>query len=207
MFSITILILLLAIIGCSTKLANLTEGNLKLVNREILSIDKSTNSISLNAKRGDGLAIIEDLDFESGTIELDLKGENIRGKSFIGFAFNIQNDSTYEAIYFRPFNFQSEKLISRQHSIQYISHPKNTWRFLRTNFEGQYEAEYGRQPAPEKWFTVRIEIEDEMVTVYDKISNSKLMSVQRLEKRLSNKIGLWTGFNSKGVFRNLRIIK
>lgn len=205
--TITILAIVLMLLGCSQKTINLANTNLNVVNREISSIDKPTKTVSLNDKKGDGLAIIEDIEFEVGTIEIDLKGENIPGKSFVGIAFNIQNDSTYEAIYFRPFNFQSKEQIRREHSVQYIYHPKFTWRFLRTNHKGEFEAAYNRQPSPEEWFTVRIEIEKETVTVYDKDTNTKLLSVKRLVESKSNKIGLWVGFNSKGQFRNLQIKK
>ena len=207
LFTITILTLVILLIGCSKRIINLTNTELSVVNREIASTDKVGKSVSLNAKSGDGLAIIEELEFEVGTIEIELKGENTPGRSFVGVAFNIQNDSTYEAIYFRPFNFQSKEKIRREHSVQYISHPKNTWRFLRTNYEGQFESEFGRQPSPEDWFTIKIEVKHERVIVYDRESNTELLSVRRLENSVSNKIGLWTGNNSKGEFRNLRIKK
>lgn len=207
LLTITVLSLVVLLTGCSKILINLTNTDLSLVNREIDSIDKVGKSVSLNSKQGDGLALIKELEFEVGTIEIDLKGENTPGKSFVGVAFNIQNDSTYEAIYFRPFNFQSNEKIRREHSVQYISHPKNTWNFLRTNYKGQFESEFGRQPSPEDWFTVKIEVERERVIVYDIESGTELLSVKRLENPVSNKIGLWTGNNSKGAFRNLRIEK
>jgi len=204
-FTFFSLAILWTLMGCSTKLIKLQDSELRVVNREISSIDKATNSIALNDKQGDGLAIIEEIDFEVGTLEIDLKGEDIRGKSFVGIAFNIQNDSTYEAIYFRPFNFQAKEKIRREHSVQYISHPKHNWRFLRTNNEGQFEAEFGRQPAPADWFKVEIKVEKESVIVYDKVTDKELLAVKRLAKPTSKKIGLWMGNNSKGGFRNLRI--
>ena len=207
LFTITILTLVITLIGCSKRIINLTNTELNVVNREIVSIDEVGKSVSLNDKPGDGLAIIEELEFEAGTIEIELKGENTPGRSFVGVAFNIQNDSTYEAIYFRPFNFQSKEKIRREHSLQYISQPKNTWRFLRTNYEGQFESEFERQPSPEDWFAIKIEVKHERVIVYDRESNTELLSVRRLENPVSNKIGLWTGNNSKGQFRNLRIKK
>lgn len=202
---IPLIVLLLIILSCSNKIINLTENNLQIINRAISSIDKATNAVMINDKIGDGMAILEGVNFEAGTIELELKGEDIRGKSFVGVAFNIQNDSTYEAVYFRPFNFQAKQKISREHSVQYISHPKQSWRFLRTNFEGQYEAEYPRRPAPDAWFGVSLKINGEIVEVYDKASNSLLLAVKRLEQQQSNRIALWMGYNSKGGFRNLKI--
>ena len=204
---LVILTVSIFLLSCSNKLVQLTEKNLSLVNREIVAIDEGSNSVSLDDKLGDGLAMIENVRFNSGTIEVELKGENVQGKSFVGIAFNIQNDSTYEAVYFRPFNFQSEEKIRREHSMQYIYHPKHTWRFLRTNHEGQFEAAFPRQPSPDDWFKVQIKIDDKSVHVYDGTSNNELMSVERLTDQVSDNIALWTGFNSKGNFRNLKILK
>jgi len=193
--------------NCEENTVELTDDNLKLVNREILSINEDTNTIKLNNKLGDGLAILEDVNFDVGNIEIELKGENNPGKSFVGLAFNIQNDSTYEAVYFRPFNFQSKEKIRREHSVQYINHPKSTWRFLRTNYEGQYESEFPRQPSPDDWFKILLKIDNKRVYVYDVTSNIELLSVERLTEQVSNQIALWTGHDSKGEFRNLKIKK
>ena len=77
------------------------------------------------------VSVIQDVEFDKGTIEVELLGENNPGKSFIGIAFNIQNDSTYEVIYFRPFNFVAKEQIRKDHMVQYIFHPEFTWRKLR----------------------------------------------------------------------------
>lgn len=200
-------ILILSLISCSSHIIYFKNENLKVINRNISSINNPKNTLILNRKIGDGMAIINDLSFNEGIIELELKGENIQQKSFVGIAFNIQNDSTYEAVYFRPFNFQSDKKISREHSIQYIYHPKYTWRFLRTNNEGQFESEYPQQPIPDEWFAIRVKIDSKKVHVYDQKTNTELLSIDRLTKQVSNKIGLWTGYDSKGEFRNLKIKK
>ena len=181
------------------------EGDIELHNRQIISIDGDGSTLSLNNQRGDGMALIKNVQFDTGVIELEIRGENNPGKSFVGVAFNIENDSTFEAVYFRPFNFQSEEQIRREHSVQYICEPKNTWRYLRDNYEGQYEAEFPRQPDPDNWFAVRIKIDESLVTVYDTSNEQELLSVERLRSQKSDRIGMWTGFNSKGDFRNVKI--
>jgi hypothetical protein len=199
--------IVLNLIGCSNKIIHLTNNSLHVVNREITSLNSSNNTLTLNRKAGDGIAVIKDVEFSNGIIELELKGENNPGKSFVGIAFNIQNDSTYEAIYFRPFNFRSDEKIRREHSIQYIYHPKYNWRHLRTNFKGQYEADFPRQPSPNDWFEIQIKIDSQNVYVYDKKTKTELFSTRRITHQISDKIGLWTGFNSNGAFRNLKIMK
>ncbi len=200
--------LLVLCTSCSQSTIDLSIDNLTIVNRTVVpSKENVKNTLLLNNKIGDGMAIIKNERFDTGTIELELKGEDIPGKSFVGIAFNIQNDSTYEAIYFRAFNFKANELIRRQHSVQYISHPKHTWRYLRTNSEGIYEAEYIDAPSPDEWFGITIKVDMDKVYVYDKASNKPLLSVKRLEHQVSDKIGLWTGYDSKGAFRNLRLLK
>lgn len=198
--------LLVLVSSCAVKKINIEKENLKIVNREIIPNENSEQyKLSLNAVKGDGLAVFESVSFETGTIELEIRGEDVQGKSFVGLAFNIQNDSTYEAVYFRPFNFRNKDVERRKHSMQYISHPKNTWKYLRANFEGQFEAIFNNPPAPDDWFSISIKIEADEVYVYDKRNNIELMKVKRLEKQASNRIGFWTGFNSKGDFKNLVI--
>ncbi|MDT0620727.1 hypothetical protein [Croceitalea vernalis] len=187
---------------------DLSTDNLMVVNRDIGASEENIKStLTLTNKMGDGMAILKNESFVTGAIDLDIKGENNPGKSFVGVAFNIQNDSTYEAIYFRPFNFKSDELIRREHSLQYISHPKNTWRYLRTNHEGIYEAEYANAPSPDDWFSIIIKITEDQVYVYDKKTNTELLHVNRLEKQVSDKIGLWSGFNSKGAYRNVKLLE
>ena len=181
------------------------EEDIRVVNREIVSISDSGSELSLNNQKGAGMAVLNGASFEEGVIEVELKGENNPGKSFVGIAFNIQNDSTYEAVYFRPFNFQSDEPNRRAHSVQYIYHPNNGWKYLRTNHEGVYEAEFPRRPSPDDWFKVMLQIDEKKVMVYDLETNTEILSVERRTDQVSNMLGLWTGFDSKGSFRNLKI--
>ena len=83
--------------------------SLKLDDLDVLNRNASSynidgrSAIELDASDGDGVAILKIEKFETGTIEIELLGENNPGKSFIGIAFNIQDDETYEGVYFRPF--------------------------------------------------------------------------------------------------------
>ena len=189
--------------GCSaSRLVNLKRENVRSINREISVTEKA---LELNAAEGSGLAILKNVSFINGTMQLDIKGENNPGKSFVGVAFNIKNDSTYEAIYFRPFNFGSPKKIRREHSIQYIFEPDNSWKKLRTENPGEFEAEFANQPSPDDWFSISLNVQNDRVTVKDAGSGKLLMQVDRLTTTTSDKIGFWVGNNSKGSFRDLRI--
>ena len=187
------------------KLADKFKTNsILMVNREIALTEDGT-AVQMNAKRGDGLGIVKGVLFSKGIIEVELKGENNPGKSFIGLAFNIQNDSTFEAIYFRPFNFVAEEAIRRAHMVQYINHPDKTWRMLRETRTGEFENEIKNPPDPDDWFQAKIVVDDDKVSVYVNEAQNPSLEVERLDTHKSDRIGVWTGFNSAGWFRSIKL--
>ena len=161
-------------------------------------------SVRLNGKSGDGLLWIQEPDFSDGIIECDIKGQDIPGRSFVGLAFHGVNDSIYDAVYFRPFNFKNEERSG--HSVQYISHPENTWYSLRESHPGKYENRLDPVPEPEAWLHVKIEINHPAVNVYVNDSEIPSLSVNQLSRRKHGWIGFWVGNNSEGSFRNLKIV-
>ena len=179
------------------------NNKIKAVDRIISLYGDPPDAVEMNAKNGDGLGILEDIEFDNGIIEVELLGENNPGKSFIGRAFNIQNDKTYEAIYFRPFNFVAEEQKRKNHMVQYIFHPEYTWKKLRDERTGEFENEIKNPPIPDNWFKVIININDEKVKVYVDEMSEPVLTIDRLTSTKSKKIGIWTGNNSSGRFRNL----
>lgn len=84
---------LFSLMGCTAqKQLKLEKESLRSVNREVTV---NGGSVSLDAAANGGMAILKNISFNQGTVELDIKGEDNPGKSFVGLAFNIQNDSTY----------------------------------------------------------------------------------------------------------------
>src|SRR6202035_5510356 len=102
----------------------------KVVNR-IISPGTITGSVHLNEAENPGIAWITGQEFTYGVIELDVKGKDPFQQSFVGIAFHGLNDSTYEAIYFRHFNFQSTDAVRKAHAVQYIADPQYDWPKLR----------------------------------------------------------------------------
>ena len=178
---------------------------IKAVNRSITLYGDQRDAIELNAENSSGIGIIEDLEFEKGIIEIELLGENNPGKSFIGIAFNIQNNDTYEAVYFRPFNFVAEEQIRKEHMVQYIYHPEFTWRKLRSERTGIFEKGIRIPPDPEDWFKVSIHIKENNIEVYVNDLSEPSLTVDRLSSTRSKKIGVWSGYGSSGRFKNLII--
>ena len=207
-FSGLIFSLFLSAQTSSTDLINSAENKLawKYYNREPAFIMKELGKIDcvmLDAKPGDGLAVYQDLEFENGTIEFDVKGKDVLQQSFVGVAFHIQNDSTYNAVYFRPFNFKKPERTS--HSVQYISHPKFTWQKLRSEFPEQFEKTVTPVPNPDEFFHARIDVKWPTVKVYVENSEIPSLEVKMLSSFKKGKVGLWVGNGSDGSFKNLKI--
>lgn len=176
----------------------------KLYNRTFATVMVELGKIDkviLDAKPEEGLAIYQDLEFENGTIEFDVKGKDVLQQSFVGVAFHIQNDSTYNAVYFRPFNFKKPERTS--HSVQYISHPKFTWQKLRSEFPEQFEKTVTPVPNPDEFFHARIEVKWPTVKVFVENSEIPSLEVKMLSTFKKGKVGLWVGYGSDGSFKNL----
>lgn len=173
-----------------------------VINRAVTTNSKS---VHLDAKEGDGLVRLNDFTFENGKIDLDIKGQDKQGRSFVGFAFHGLNDSTFEAVYFRPFNFKNPE--RKTHSVQYVSHPKFPWYTLREKFPDKYENVVAPVPSPDDWFHATIVIEYPSVKVYVNNSSTPSLVVDQLSDRKNGWIGFWVGTTSEGDFRNLKISK
>src|SRR5262249_10629387 len=63
-----------------------------------------------------GLALVEGVEFTEGTLEVDLKGKGKFEASFLGVAFGVADGKSFEAVYFRPFNFMREDKALRAHA-------------------------------------------------------------------------------------------
>ncbi|HEY1872148.1 MAG TPA: hypothetical protein VGG71_13895 [Chitinophagaceae bacterium] len=183
------------------------KSHFQVVNREITISGNDPGKIimHLDGKPGDGLAWINNTTFKSGVIEFDAKGKNIMQQSFLGIAFHGLNDSTFDAVYFRPFNFQSPDTARRGHSVQYVSLPQFDWSILRQNHPGKYENALLNPVDAESWFHAKIVIENDNIIVYVNKDAKPSLVVQPLSGRAIGKIGFWVGNNSDGDFANLII--
>jgi hypothetical protein len=171
----------------------------KVYNRDVLW----NSEVYLNGKPGDGLLIFNSFKFKNGIIDVDIKGKDTRGLSFVGIAFHVLDEKTYDAIYFRPFNFKSPE--RNGHSVQYIAHPEFTWEKLRNEHPGIYENLVSPLPDPNDWFHATIVVTFPEVKVFVNSSATPSLTVTQLSSRKEGYIGCWTGNNSDGYFKNLKI--
>lgn len=191
------------------ELPELSDGNEWVVyNREIASIMKELGkieSILVNSKEGDGMVVYQNLEFENGTIEADIKGKDVLQRSFVGIAFHIQDENSFNAIYFRPFNFKKPERTG--HSVQYISHPEFTWFKLRADFPEQFENPVTPVPDPNDWFHAKIDVNWPNVKVYVENADEPSLDVKMKSSFSKGKVGFWVGNGSDGAFKNLKIVK
>jgi arylsulfatase A-like enzyme len=149
------------------------------------------------------VALVEGLEFQQGTIEVDLRGQNVRQRSFLGVTFHAVDEKTLEAVYFRPFNFQAEPPFKNR-AVQYISWPEHHWSKLREESPGVYEHGVNPIPDPSDWFHARIEVSAEQIFVFVNNAPEPSLIVQRLTDRSIGKVGLWAGVVA-GEYANLKI--
>ena len=189
-----------------TTLANGKGG--RVVNRAVSIIqDGSYKGIRFDERMGEGVAWFDGLDFWDGIIEFDVRGKNVVQRSFVGIAFHGVDDSTYDAVYFRPFNFRSDDPARRAHSVQYVSQPQYTWDKLRTDHPGIYEKPVTPAPDPDGWFHARIVVASPRVSVFVNESKEPCLVVEQLNNRGHGSLALWVGNGSGADFANLKIAR
>jgi hypothetical protein len=206
-FAATVLILPLAS-AADYNLGELAKANkIEVFNRTLEPTKAdSPQEVFLNAAPGDGLAWVEGVEFSQGTIELEIKGKDQPGRSFVGIAFHAQDNRVFDAVYLRPFNFQNTEQERRSHSIQYIALPEYDWNKLRNSHPGKYEFAIAPPPDPGSWVKLKLVIKDKNLAAFVNGSNLPALTVELLNDRLKGKVALWVGNGSDGWFRNLKIV-
>lgn len=211
---ITALIVCIAFSGYSQKsetldLHKFAKGDkIEVFNRELTVFkDGNRNGIRLSKAEDEGVAWLKGIDFSEGTIEFDVRGEDIKQHSFVGIAFDGVDNATFDAVYLRPFNFRALDSLAKSHGIQYISLPNSTWRILREQFPNQYENIVLPEPDPNAWQRFKIVIEGNKVSAYINGSKEPNLEVTKITSTKTGKIGFYVGDTSGGDFANITITK
>jgi hypothetical protein len=207
MFAVTGLILPLAR-AADYNLGELARANqIEAFNRTLDQTKAdSPQEVFLTAAPGGGLAWVDGVEFSTGTIELEIKGKNQPGQSFVGIAFHALDSRAFDAVYLRPFNFQSTDPERRSHSIQYISMPDYDWNKLRSTHPGKYEFTIAPPPDPGSWVKLKLVIKGKTLAAFVNGSDLPSLKVELLNDRLKGKVALWVGNGSDGWFKNLKIV-
>ncbi|GAB3900775.1 hypothetical protein GCM10028803_24270 [Larkinella knui] len=183
------------------------ENGFKLYNRALKVLPEGDRpGVRLEERDADaGVAWLENVAFQQGTIALAMRGKDVLQRSFVGVAFHGVDDKTYDAVYFRPFNFRASDPVRHSHAVQYISLPDHDWPVLRKNNPDQYEQPIEPAPDPNGWFQARIVVDQETISVFVNDNAHPSLVVKKLNNRKDGRIGLWVGAGSGGDFANLKI--
>jgi pimeloyl-ACP methyl ester carboxylesterase len=160
------------------------------------------------AGSGEAFAVVKDLIFRNGAIDVDVSGApsqtaNTQARGFIGVAFRMAaGGARFEEIYIRPTNGRAEDQLRRNHSVQYVSFPDWPWERLRKENPGVYES-YADMAAGE-WTHLRIAVHGTSAALYVNGAAQPCLMVNDLKLADSEgAVALWIGPGTEGYFRKL----
>ena len=163
-----------------------------------------------DAANASSLAVVKDTAFRDGTIEVDLAGQpaayaaGTAARGFIGIAFRLQADGSYEYIYLRPTNGRADDQVRRNHSTQYSAHPSFDFAKSRQEAPEKYESYVDLEPGV--WTKFKIEVDGRKARLYVHGAEQPCLIVNdmKLEPREGG-VALWVGPGTEGYFANLKI--
>jgi hypothetical protein len=185
--------------------AQLKAGKLRAVNREMTPSTARPDAIHLSEKEGNGVAWVGGTDFALGTIEVDIKGRDLQGRSFVGIAFHRKDDNSYDCVYLRPFNFRATDPARKQHAVQYIALPDYDWPRLRKEFPEEFENPVDASLEPTGWTPLKVVVNAKNIQIFAGAVKGPALEVRRLGTNESGAVGLWAGNGADGDYANLRI--
>jgi hypothetical protein len=162
-----------------------------------------------DAPNASSYALVKNMAFRDGTIEVDVAGQPAAGagggaRGFIGIAFRLQGDERYEYIYLRPTNGRADDQVRRNHSTQYSSHPDFDFARSRQEVPGKYESYVDLEPGV--WTKFKIEVDGRTARLYVHGAEQPCLIVNdlKLEPREGG-VALWVGPGTDGYFSDLKI--
>jgi hypothetical protein len=213
------LLLFLSIVHCAA-IGSSWGQTIPLSSQELNPINVKMEDVTFKGKKAvrvlasdapETLALVKGQSFENGTLELDVAGTTLPtastgARGFIGLAFRVRVDDSvrYECFYLRPTNGRAEDQLRRNHSTQYISHPKYTWFKLRDENPGMYESYTDLVEG--EWTHVKIEVNGDKARLYVNGASQPCLIVQDLKYgKSTGALALWVGPGTDGYFSNLKI--
>lgn len=210
---LSVLCMALAVSSCAT------ESTLSTVSAPLLSSENwqvhnrqatfskidGTDQVYFAEQAKPGVAWLKNTVLAEGVIEADIKGRDLKDKSYIGIAFRGVDEKTYEAVYFRPFNFNAPDQLHKSHAVQYESEPNHSWEKLRKEQPGKYEFALTPAVDPNGFFHVKVVLANPQVRVYVNHATEPTLVVDSLASQKSGWVGFWMGNKADGTFKNLTI--
>jgi len=155
-------------------------------------------------------AVAKDVSFRDGSIEVDLAGQPAPGagegaRGFIGIAFRLQTDGSYEYIYLRPTNGRADDQVRRNHSTQYSSFTDFNFARSRQEAPEKYESYVDLEPGV--WTKYKIEVEGRKARLYVHGATQPCLIVNdlKLEPKAGG-VAFWIEPGTEGYFSSLKIV-
>ena len=203
------LVALLAVPLAAQRADQLAEKNVSIAQTNYKGRSAVQVLATPGAANASSYALVKGTSFRDGTIEVDLAGQPAAGASegargFIGIAFRIQGDGSYEYIYLRPTNGRAEDQVRRNHSTQYSSYPDFDFARSRREAPEKYESYVDLQPGV--WTKYKIDVEGRKARLYVNGAEQPCLIVNdmKLEPREGG-VALWVGPGTEGYFSNLKV--
>lgn len=159
---------------------------------------------------GEAVALVNDMDFGDGTLEVDVAGKPGAGsdagaRGFVGLAFrSTPHATTFECFYIRPTNGRADDQLRRNHSTQYVSEPDFPWQKLRAEAPGVYESYVDLEAGA--WTHLKIEVTGVRARLFVNGASEPALIVNDLKRGATRgQIALWIGAGTEAYFRNLQV--
>lgn len=160
-----------------------------------------------DSRGADLLALIPNLAFKNGTMEVELAGGPLSPlvPGFLGLAFHIQDDhKRFEYVYLRPGNARLDDQLKRNHSCQYACEPDFDWKKLRDQSPGMYESYVDLEI--DAWTQLKLDVHATKLRIFVNNAPQPCLVVNDLKLgEVSGAIALWPGGATRSRFRNLRV--
>lgn len=156
-------------------------------------------------KDEDVLAILDDVEFQDGVIEVDVAGAPrpdapADSRGFIGIAFRTGEHGEWsEIVYLRPTNARCDDQLRRNHSVQYVSHPDFPWQRLRQEAPGRYESYTDLEPGA--WTAMKIVVAGTTARLHVNGAEQPCLVVTDLKHGdAGGRIALWAHVETEAYF-------
>ena len=156
------------------------------------------------------IALVNDVQFQDGSIEVDVAGlpaagSNEGARGFVGVVFrSTAHAGAYDCFYIRPTNGRADDQLRRNHSTQYVSEPAFPWQKLRTEAPGVYESYADLETGA--WTHLKIEVNGVRARLFVNGAAQPALIVNDLKRGVtSGQIGLWIGPGTEAHFQGLRV--
>lgn len=179
--------------------------------KKAIKLTAAAGGAAGDANRQDHLALMDGVEFSSGTMEVDIAGEpgpSAAGgaRGFVGVAFRVQPDrKTYDCFYLRPTNGRADDQERRNHTAQYIQHPGFPWFKLRQETPSKYESYVDIGPA--EWVHVKIEVNGDKAKLFVNNHPQPTLIVNDVKSGVAGKgaVALWIEGSTIAHYANWKV--